>query len=177
MLLCTTIPASHWMIPLCSTRVYFLFCSLYVLTFFILDTIPHPQVTLAADALSGLIQCDYSWPSISTYVCSYVAVCDQCHHIKTPQHKPFGLLCPLEIPDCLFCSITMDNIIKLLLSHSYNLIWVVCGHLTRYTHFISCNELLDAPGLTWLFLNHIFHYHSLPDTIVSDGGSTFILHF
>ena len=94
-----------------------------------------------------------------------------------PRHKPFGLLHPLEIPDRPWLSITMDYIVKLPPSHGYDSIWVVCDRLTRYAHFIPCNETLDAPGLAWLFLDRIFRYHGLPDSIISDWGSTFVSAF
>ncbi len=94
-----------------------------------------------------------------------------------PHHKPFGLLHPLEIPDLPWLSITMDYIVKLPVSHGYDSIWVVCDRLTRYAHFIPCNETLDAPGLAWLFLDRIFRYHGLPDSIILDRGSTFISAF
>ena len=48
-----TIPALRWTVTLCSTRVYFSFRSRYILTSFVLDTIPRPQVIPAADALSA----------------------------------------------------------------------------------------------------------------------------
>ena len=71
----------------------------------------------------------------------------------------------------------MDYIVKLPLSHGYDSIWVVCDRLTRYAHFIPCNESLDAPGLAWLFLDRIFRYHGLYDSIISDRGSTFVSEF
>lgn len=71
----------------------------------------------------------------------------------------------------------MDFIVKLPRSHGYDSIWVVCDRLTRYTHFILCNETLDAPGLAWLFLDRIVRYHGVPDSIISDRGSTFVSQF
>jgi transposase InsO family protein len=71
----------------------------------------------------------------------------------------------------------MDFIVKLPLSHGYNSIWVICDHLTHYAHFIPCNETIDVPSLVWLFLDCIFHYHSLPDSIISDHGAIFISKF
>jgi hypothetical protein len=46
-----------------------------------------------------------------------------------------------------------------------------------YAHLIPCNKTIDVPGLVWLFLNCIFHYHSLPDSIISDCSSFFISKF
>ena len=68
----------------------------------------------------------------------------------------------------------MDFIVKLPVSHGYDSIWVVCDRLSRAAHFIPCNESITAPELAWLFLDRIFRYHGLPDSIISDRGSLFV---
>lgn len=120
---------------------------------------------------------DYSWPGIYTYVRRYVAACDVCNRIKIPRHKPFGLLKPLDIPERPWKSISMDFIVKLPLSHGYDSIWVVCDRLTRAAHFIPCRENMSASELAWLFVDRIFRYHGLPDSIISDRGSIFVSNF
>ncbi|KAJ2965515.1 hypothetical protein NUW54_g14094 [Trametes sanguinea] len=94
-----------------------------------------------------------------------------------PRHKPFGLLQPLEVPHRPWQDITMDHIVKLPLSHGYDSIWVVCDRLTRYAHFIPCTESTDASAFAWLFLDRIFRYHGMPETIVSDRGPLFVSRF
>ncbi len=133
----------------------------------------HPGRRRTLDA----VRRDYSWPGITTYIRKYVAGCDVCGRIKTPRHKPFGVLHPLDIPLRPWSALTMDFIVKLPRSHGYDSIWVVCDRLTRYAHFIPCNESLDAPGLAWLFLDRIVRYHGVPDTIISDRGPTFVSAF
>jgi len=68
----------------------------------------------------GLVSHDYSWPGMQTYVWCYVEACDTCARIKTPCHKPYGLLQPLDIPARPWKSISMDFIVKLLASHNYD---------------------------------------------------------
>ena len=101
----------------------------------------------------SFVQRDYSWPGIVTYVRRYVQACDVCARIKTPRHKPYGLLQPLELPTRPWRSITMDFIVKLPLSHGYDSIWVVCDCLTLAAHFIPCKEAMTVVKLTWLFLD------------------------
>ena len=125
----------------------------------------------------SLVERDYSWPGLQTFVRRYVSACDTCARIKAPRHKPYGLLQPLDIPDRPWRSISMDYIVKLPLSHGYDSIWVVCDRLTRAAHFIPCCETMTAPDLAWLFLDRIFRYHGLPESIISDRGSTFISKF
>lgn len=71
----------------------------------------------------------------------------------------------------------MDFIVKLPHSHGYDSIWVVCDRLARAAHFIPCKEAMSAPELAWLFLDRIFRYHGLPESIISDRGSVFISRF
>ncbi|KAL7280850.1 hypothetical protein ACG7TL_005794 [Trametes sanguinea] len=108
----------------------------------------------------AFVQRDYSWPGMATFVRNYIRACDVCGRIKMPHHKPFGLLQPLKIPDRPWRSISMDHIVKLPRSHGYDSIWS-----------------LDAPGLAWLFLDRVFRYHGLPESLVSDRGSTFVSSF
>ncbi|KAJ3476377.1 hypothetical protein NLI96_g11201 [Meripilus lineatus] len=125
----------------------------------------------------GLVSQDFSWPGMNTYVRKYVQACDVCARIKAPRHKPYGLLQPLDIPSRPWKSISMDFIVKLPISHGYDSIWVVCDRLTQAAHFIPTNETIDAPGLARLFLDRVFRYHGLPDSIVSDRGSIFVSQF
>ena len=125
----------------------------------------------------AFVQRDYSWPGIQTYVRRYVQACDTCARIKTPRHKPYGLLQPLEIPTQPWKSITMDFIVKLPISHGYDSIWVVCDRLTRAAHFVPCKESMTASELAWLFLDRIFRLHGIPESIISDRGSLFVSKF
>ena len=125
----------------------------------------------------ALVQRDFSWPGLDTYVRNYVRACDVCGRIKAPRHKPFGLLRPLDIPDRPWRAITMDHIVKLPGSHGYDTIWVICDRLTRYAHFIPYTESSTAADLAWIFLARIFIYHGMPESIISDRGTTFISAF
>ena len=125
----------------------------------------------------ALVQRDYSWPGIQTYVRRYVQACDTCARIKTPRHKPYGLLQPLDIPSRPWKAISMDFIVKLPISHGYDSIWVVCDRLTRAAHFVPCKESMTASELGWLFLDRIFRLHGIPDSIISDRGSIFVSKF
>ncbi|KAF7345784.1 Transposon Tf2-12 polyprotein [Mycena venus] len=71
----------------------------------------------------------------------------------------------------------MDVIVKLPVLHGYDSIFVVCDRLTRAAHFVPCNESLKAPELAWLFLDRIFRYHGLPESIISDRSGVFISQF
>ena len=111
------------------------------------------------------------------FIHSYVSSCEHCQHSKNRTHKPYGLLQPLDIPDCPWLSISMDFIVKLPLSHGYDSIWVVCDRMMCPAHFIPVCENMDAPQLACLFIDHIFQHHSFPQAIISDHSSTFVSSF
>jgi hypothetical protein len=48
---------------------------------------------------------------------------------------------------------------------------------TKQSHFIPCNETVDAAGTARLFIKNIFRLHGLPDDIVSDRGAIFTSSF
>lgn len=98
----------------------------------------------------GLVSCDYSWPSINTFIHKYVKACNTCACTKAPHHKPFSLLKPLDISSQPWRAITMDFIVKLPLSHKFDSIWVVCDWLTCIAHLIPCHETIDALELTYV---------------------------
>jgi len=114
---------------------------------------------------------------MQTFICCYVEACIPCQQSKAPHHKPYSLLQPLEIPDHPLKSISMDFIVKLPISHGCDTIWGICNHLTCTGHFIPTLDSLSAPDLALLFLNHVFRYHSLPESIISDWELIFVSHF
>ena len=62
------------------------------------------------------------------------------------------------------------------------MIMVVVDRLMKMGHYISCTAKetdngTSVPVMAWLFLDHIFQLHGLPETIVSDRGPQFISAF
>jgi transposase InsO family protein len=124
-----------------------------------------------------LISRYFAWPNSMRYVRQFTRSCDTCQRTKAPRHKPFGLLRPLDVPQRPWLALTMDHITKLPLSNGYDAIWVVCDRHSRMATFIPTKESSDAKELARLFVRHIFRYHGLPDSILSDRGSTFVSEF
>lgn len=125
----------------------------------------------------NFVEKDYSWPGLRRFVRRYIQECNTCQKIKDARHKPYGLLQPIEIPDRPWKSISMDFIVKLPQSHGYDSIWVVCDRLTRAAHFVPTLESITSSDLARMFLDRIFRYHGLPDSIISDRGSVFVSKF
>ena len=124
-----------------------------------------------------LISRNYWFPRSSSFIKQWVDSCQQCLRSKTQRRKPYGLLHPLPIATQPWTTISMDFVVKLPEAHGYDSVLVVVDRMTKMSHFIPCNESLDAPGLVELVRRHIFRLHGLPTDIISDRGVTFVSKF
>ena len=75
----------------------------------------------------------------------------------------------------------MDFIIKLPPSKAaddnvYQNVLVVVDHLTKMRHLIPCQSMTKKKTVH-LFHQHVWKYHGLPSTIISDRGTQFVTHF
>src|SRR6266436_5788114 len=66
---------------------------------------------------------------------------------------------------------------ELLDSKGYNAALVVVDHLSKQIHAIPTVTSLDSAGVTWLFLEHVWHHHRLPEEVISNHGPSFISNF
>ena len=123
----------------------------------------------------------YYWPGIRSSVEEYVATCQTCSRNKKPRHKAHGLLQQIPLVERPWSSISLDFIVKLPQSRLYKMpmdsILVVVDCLTKMAHFVPCQESMDAEKLAQLFMREIFRLHGVPDSIISDRGTTFTAAF
>ena len=82
---------------------------------------------------------------------------------KPQQHKPYGLLKQLPIPECPWNSISMDIIETLLTSDSSDSILVIIDRLTKQGIFIPTTIHCTSEDLATLFILHIFSKHGVPE--------------
>ncbi|SNX84871.1 uncharacterized protein MEPE_03580 [Melanopsichium pennsylvanicum] len=120
----------------------------------------------------------FYWPTMAQDTDSYVASCAACRRAKHPRHKPHGYLLPSVPPNRPWSTITMDHITDLPPSlangTTYNSILVVVDRLTKFVVFIPANKTDTAETLAYQLHRYVFSYFGLPDTIVSDRGTTFV---
>ncbi len=124
-----------------------------------------------------LISRDFWWPQMWKTVKDYVTTCDTCSRSKIPRHRPYGLLQPLPIPETPWTSISMDFIVDLPPSKTFDSIFVVVDRLTKIAHFIPCHKTVTGEETARLFIDNVYRLHGLPNDIISDRGTQFTSKF
>ena len=124
-----------------------------------------------------LVHCEYTWPSVRTFIKDYISSCTSCRHAKATRHRPYGLLKQLLIPACPWHSISMDFIEQLPSSDGFTSILVIMDHLLKQGIFIPTYDTITSPELAKLFVVHMFSKHGVPSHVTSDRGSEFVFHF
>jgi hypothetical protein len=111
-------------------------------------------------------------------IAKYVAEFDTCRRVKTDHLRPARDLQPLSIPKWKWENICMDFIVGLPRTlHGYDSIWVIVDCLTKSAHFIPIGSRYRVRQYVEMYMGHIFHYHDITKTIISDRGSIFVAHF
>ena len=108
------------------------------------------------------------------FVADYVKGCNLYNHMKTFTASPTGKLMPNWIPDHCWQVISVNLIMELPPSWSYDTIMVVVDCLSKWAHIIPTTSDVTAAGVTWLFWDHIWKLHGLPEEVTSDQGTQFI---
>jgi hypothetical protein len=132
----------------------------------------HSGRTRTLDLLSR----HYYWPKMYEHVRRFVAACHTCSRSKAWRTTYSGVLKPLPVPARRWKDISVDFVVELPESQGCTNIMVVVDRLTKMRHFTACPNI-TAPSIARQFLNDVWKLHGLPDTIVSDRGSTFVSTF
>src|SRR5258708_762656 len=62
-------------------------------------------------------------------------------------------------------------------SKGYNAVLVVVDRLSKWIHAVPTVTSLDSAGVTWLFLEHVWRHHGLPEEVISDHRPAFVSNF
>lgn len=117
------------------------------------------------------------WPKgMRARVEDYCQRCTVCRRSKVAQHRPYGTLSSLPVPEFKWSDITMDFIESLPSSLDwngaiYNAILVVVDKLTKMVHYVPVTKDMLAPDLFEVLDREVFRLHGLPNSIVSDRDS------
>ena len=129
------------------------------------------------DKTEELITRNFHWLNLHEYVRQYVSTCDICQRNKSPRHKKYGFLDPLELPTRVWGSISMDFVTDLPLVQGFTQIWVIVDRFSKMVHLIPLPTKVTAEELAQVFTREIWRLHGLPDSILLDRYSKFISRF
>ena len=137
----------------------------------------HPGRNRMVRLLSALFHLKNLAQRVAKYLKNCLVSCKLARHTGPPP-----LLRPLPVADSRWRDISVDFVGPLPTSDGFNMIMVVVNRLTKIRHYIPCTAKeadsgTSAPAMAWLFLDHVFRLHGLPDTIISDRGWQFISAF
>ncbi|MCO5571715.1 hypothetical protein L7F22_025462 [Adiantum nelumboides] len=105
----------------------------------------------------------------SENVDAYVRSCLVYQKVKFDRQKAPGLLQPLPIPDRPWESIAMDFVFDLPRTTTGNDgIWTIICRFSKQAHFILVRKKIKSEHMVKIFMQNIFKYHGMPQSIVSD---------
>ena len=123
----------------------------------------------------NLLQQDYWWPGMTTYIQKYIARCSVCQANKVNIHSTIPALFPLK-SDCIhpFQQVSVDFITNLPPSGSFDSVMVIVDHmLTKGVILCPCNKNINMAGVAKLFFLHVFCHYGLHNKCISDQGPQF----
>jgi hypothetical protein len=127
---------------------------------------------------AALLERDYYWPGMRSFVSAYVCRCATCQQMKVNTHPTIPPLQPIlaKLRDHPFQFVTCDFIMALPQSDRYTALMVVVDHdSTKGAIFIPCTEKTDALETAELYYKHVFKRFGWPDKFLSDRGPQFNL--
>jgi len=107
---------------------------------------------------------------MTTFVKKYVMGCDIYQQMKNCPQQPFGPLVFNKMPNGPWEIISMDLIMQLPESNSYNTICVIVNRLTKRAHFIPINNQFSSKDIAQLLYDKVYLLHGLLLQIISDRG-------
>jgi hypothetical protein len=115
-----------------------------------------------------------TWPEMYSELKAYVRSCASCQRKYNSNHKPIGLLKPLEIPTERFEQVSMDFITTLPVNkENHDAVMVIVDKLTKLVMFIPTLTDMDTVETAKKFFNHWYRWFGLPKKIISDRNGRF----
>ena len=102
-----------------------------------------------------LVTRNYWWPEVTNDVKQYMKECNQCQRIKNRIEMPVEKLRLNIMLKKLWQHISVDFIMKLPVSKSYDSILVVCNRFSKMSHFVVMTEKMTAEELAKLFRDNM----------------------
>ena len=138
---------------------------------YILDELQYQLVM----SILHLLQKEYWWLGISTFLQKCISDCALCQSAKVNTHSMVPGLTPFTVKSPIqFSSISVNLISGLPLSNGFDSVMVVVDHeLTKGAIFCSCTKEIDVAGVALLFFCHVFPWFRLHSKVISNKGPQF----
>jgi hypothetical protein len=115
----------------------------------------------------------FCWEGMKTNILHFVTKCEVCQHNKGETIKYSRALQPLPIPSSMWKDISMLFIVSLPEARNKSVIMVMVDHLSRYAHFCALPHPFTPALLAQVFLDHVFKFHGMLTSIVSNHDLNF----
>ena len=119
------------------------------------------------------LKAHFYWPFMKKLVQEIVQHCDICKQAKVERVPYPGLLQALPVPRGPWQDITMDFMEGLPRSEGKETIMVIVDRFTKYGYFITLAHPFIAEEVAKIFLDHIYKFHGLPATILTNKDRIF----
>ena len=132
------------------------------------------------DEMLQKVQQNYWWIGMKKWISDYVKGCAICQQTKVQTHKPH--IPTYQIPTAPhtlpFQTVAMDLITGLPNRRGFNTILTIVDHgCSRAAIFLPCTTNISRPGITQLYLDHVYRWFGLPMRIISNQDPCFTSHF
>ena len=122
----------------------------------------------------------YHWPNMKEWIVNYIkgyAICQQ-NKILTHQTKVPVYHIPTEPNAHLFQHVAMDLITGLPPIQGKDAILTIVNQgCSCAAIFLACDTTITGPGITQLYLDHVYRWFGLPVKVISDQDPQFTSHF
>ena len=120
----------------------------------------------------------YYWKNMRSTVEQLIKNCRTCQQTKARNHKPYGLLLPIEPPKSKWEVIAMDFVVPLPETKNGKswILNIVCK-LSKMISIIPIKSNITAPEVARKFKEHVYRSHGLSSKIISDRDSLFMSEF
>lgn len=129
---------------------------------------PYQTAHAGPEKLWAALSPRFYWPRMKVDIQQYCATCDVCQKTKSANFNRYGKLLPHPIPSSPYESISLDLIVNLPWSNSFNAILVTVDRLTKHAQFIPTTTGLTAKGFALLFVKYIACRFGLPVSMICD---------
>jgi len=139
-------------------------------------TAGHPGITKTLQLISPY----YWWPGMKMFITEYIKGCATCQMNKVNTHPAHPPMFPITPADNArpFEMIAMDFITKLPQSGGFNTILMITDtDCSKASIFIPCHKAINSEGVALLYLNHVIPHYSIPQKIILDRNTHFVLKF